>query len=191
MTEAQDLTELLLQMTGGSDEAARELYAAVYRELQRIARAHLAREGAAPTLQTTELVHEAYLRLVDQRRVRWQGQAHFLSVASQAMRRILIDHARARAAQKRGGPGQVRLPLDAALDISNTDADETLLALDRALDRFAAAEPVKARVVELHFFGGLTHEECGRVLDLSARTIARHWEYARAWLYREMGAPHA
>jgi RNA polymerase sigma factor (TIGR02999 family) len=183
------VTELLHQMTGGSDEAAGELYSLIYEELQRIARAHLSRENPAHRLQTTELVHEAYLRLVDQRRSGWTGQVHFLSVASRAMRRILVDHARARDSLKRGGGRQVNLSLDEALNVAGEPGDEALLALDRALDRLAGEEPEKARVVEMHFFGGLTHDECARVMGVSARTVYRHWEYARAWLYREIATP--
>ena len=143
------------------------------------------RERSGHTLRPTDLVHEAYLRLADQTRCRWQDRAHFLAVASQAMRRILVDHARRRGSQKRGG-GSVKIPLDEALVVGTEEANGMLLSLEQALTRLAERHPQAARVIEMRFFGGMTHDECACVLGFSTRTASRHWEFAQAWLYREM-----
>ncbi|MEZ5064291.1 MAG: sigma-70 family RNA polymerase sigma factor [bacterium] len=180
-----DVTEILLQARGGAPGATDRLLAALYSDLRGMADRFLRHERADHTLQPTELVHEAYFRLVDQTRCAWQDRAHFLAIASQAMRRILVDHARRRGSAKRGG-GVPRIPLHEATNLIGGGDDTTLLALDFALDKLAAVHPDSARVVELRFFGGLTHEECAGVLDVSPRTVSRHWEFARAWLYREM-----
>jgi RNA polymerase sigma factor (TIGR02999 family) len=157
----------------------------VYTELRDLAGALLRQERPDHTLQVTELVHEAYLRLVDQTRCQWQNRAHFLGVASRAMRRILVDHARRRGAGKRGG-GLQKLSLDEELVIGTDDSNALLLSLDLALDKLASQYPEVARAVEVRFFGGLTHDECAYVLGVSPRTAFRHWEFARAWLYREI-----
>lgn len=185
MADSLDVTALLHQATTGAPGAADRLLALVYADLRDIAERHLRRERPDHTLQATELVHEAYLRLVDQTRCEWQNRAHFLGVASTAMRRILVDHARTRLSEKRGG-GAPRLALDEALCVGDDAGSETLLALDLALQRLSAEYPAIGHLVELRFFGGLLHEECAAVLGCSARTISRQWEFAKAWLYREL-----
>jgi RNA polymerase sigma factor (TIGR02999 family) len=185
--ERHDVTEVLLRAADGSAEASDRLYSLLYEELRKMAGRHMRKERQDHTLQPTELVHEAYVRLIDQTRCQWRNRAHFLAVASRAMRRILVDHARGRARAKRGG-GWDKRPLEEAMSITSAENPTTILALDKALDRFAQKQPEKARIVEMHFFGGLTHQECADVLGISARTVLRHWEYAQAWLYREMSA---
>jgi RNA polymerase sigma factor (TIGR02999 family) len=178
-----NVTELLVAWNGGDEAALDRLVPIVYAELQRLARRHLAREsGEAP--QTTALVHEAYLRLVDQRSVRWQSRAHFYAIAAQMMRRILIDHARARLSERRGG-GAPHLPLDAAAEVS-TERGEQLVALDEALGRLAEIDPRKSRVVEMRFFGGMSVEETAEALGISKVTVMRDWNTAKAWLQREV-----
>lgn len=162
----------------------------VYQELRRLAAAYIRRERPGHTLQPTALVHEAYLRLMKDRPDRWQNRAHFCAIAARAMRQILIERARARGAQKRGGGGP-RVTLEEAL-VAGEAPSVDLLALDEALQRLAALDPMHARLVELRFFGGLTVEETAEALDMSPATVKRHWSAARAWLAREMGgAPRA
>jgi len=161
------------------------LFELLYADLRLIADGRLRRESSGHTLQPTALVHEAYLRLVDQTRCRWQNRAHFLAVASQAMRRILVDHARGKQRVKRGGAWK-RVSLDEALDVSGEQGAEHIIVLDTALRKLETSQPEKARVVEMRYFGGLTNEECAEVLQVSARTVIRYWDYAQAWLYREM-----
>ncbi len=185
MDSPRDVTLLLQAATAGEPGAVRDLFAAVYDDLRRRARAHLARERPDHTLQPTALVHEAFMRLVDQDRAVWQNRAHFLAVAAQAMRRILVDHARARNSLKRPG-GKVHLDLDEALVLGDEAADPVVIALDDALRRLEKEEPQIAQVVELRFFGGLTQDECAQLLGISRRTVCRHWDYAQAWLYREL-----
>lgn len=187
MDAPRDVTLLLQAATAGEPGAVRDLFAAVYDDLRRRARAHLARERPGHTLQPTALVHEAFMRLVDQDRAVWQNRAHFLAVAAQAMRRILVDHARARNSLKRPG-GKVHLVLDEALVLGDEAADPVVIALDDALRQLERDEPQVAQVVELRFFGGLTQEECAQLLGISRRTVCRHWDYAQAWLYRELRA---
>jgi RNA polymerase sigma factor (TIGR02999 family) len=156
----------------------------VYSELLRAARRYMRGERPDHTLQPTALVHEAYLRLVGQREIAWQNRAHFFGVAAQLMRRILVDHARARQAEKRGGDvGMV--PLEEAM-VFKEEGGPALLALDQALTRLNQFDPRQGRIVELRFFGGLTEEEIAAVLGVSARTIKRDWNVARAWLYNEI-----
>jgi len=181
------VTEVLLRATEGSPGAMEELYPLVYDELRALAGGRLRGERPDHTLQATELVHEVYLRLVDVQRCRWENRAHFFAVAGRAMRRVLVDHARRRGASRRGG-GWEKLPLDAALELGSEEADAMMLALGEALGRLEARQPEKARVVEMLFFAGLTQEECAGVLGVSRRTIVRWWEYAQAWLHREMSA---
>lgn len=183
-----DVTQLLNHLAAGGGTAADRLLPLVYDELRRLAASHLRQQRPDHTLQATALVHEAYLRLVDQKRVEWQSRAHFFAVAALAIRRILVDHARARGSQKRGG-GQPRLSLDAALTISAEAPGTDLLALDEVLESFARAHPDKARVVEMRFFGGLTLDETAAVLGVTTRTVERYWEFARAWLYRALEEP--
>jgi RNA polymerase sigma factor (TIGR02999 family) len=156
----------------------------VYQELRRLAASYLRREKPGQTLQPTALVHEAYLRLMKDRPDRWQNRAHFCAIAAHSMRQILIERARARGAQKRGG-GRPRVTLDEAL-VAGGERSIDLVALDEALERLAAMDPEQARLVELRFFGGLTVEETAEALDMSPATVKRHWTVARAWLAREL-----
>ena len=180
-----DVTTTLRKVRLG-ESAPEALFPVVYDELRRLASGHLKGERSGHTLQTTALVHEAYLRLVDLRRIEWQDRAHFFGVASGAIRRILIDHARARNRDKRGG-GAVHVSIDEVLAVSVTEPPgPELLELDRALTALAALHPDKARVVELRFFGGLTLPEIAEVLGVTRRTVDRYWLFARTWLYREL-----
>jgi RNA polymerase sigma factor (TIGR02999 family) len=182
----------LLQAWGDGDLAARDrLFPIVYAELRRRAAAYLNRERAGHTLQPTALVHEVYLRLAGPTRTAWTGRAHFLAVASEAMRRVLVDHARGKRAGKRGGP-RVQVPLEEELAVSQP-RDVDLILLDESLDALAVLAPEQARLVELRYFGGLTTEEAGEVLGLSHATVERRWTLARAWLYRRVteGRPAA
>lgn len=160
----------------------------VYDELRRLARAYMRRESPGNTLQPTALVNEAYLRLIDQREVRWQNRAHFFGIAAQLMRRILVDRARRHHAAKRGGAGQ-RVSLE-EVNAAVSDNEVDLISLDDALEKLAALDPQQSRVVELKFFGGLTIEEIAEVLGISPATIKREWSLAKAWLHREVsGSP--
>jgi len=180
-----DVTRLLRAWTAGDLEARDLAMALVYRELRRRAAAHLRRERAGHTLQPTALVHEAYLRLVDQRDIVWQNRAQFLAVVSQMMRRILVDHARARLAGKRSGRW-ARVTLGIADDAAMASNQIDLLDLDAALSRLAAFDARKSRIAELRFFGGLSLEEMGHVLDVSPKTVERDWQAARAWLFKTL-----
>jgi RNA polymerase sigma factor (TIGR02999 family) len=179
-----DVTLLLQQWSGGDRSALDRILPIVYQELHRQAARYLRRERAGHTLQATALVHEAYLRLVDQRRVQWQNRAHFFGIAAQLMRRVLVDHARARGAAKRGGGGiQVTLEGDQG---AVPGADVNLIALDQALTRLAQLDPTQARLVELRYFTGLNIEEAAETLGISPATLKREWVVARAWLRREL-----
>lgn len=156
----------------------------VYEELRRMARRHIRNERAGHTLQTTALVNEAYLRLVDVRNVDWQHRAQFFAISSQMMRRILVDAARARGSQKRGG-GAFRLDIEDVVPIS-PDSAESIVALDLALDEFAKAAPRQAKVLEMRYFGGLSDEEISAVLKTSTRTVERDFQFAKTWLMREL-----
>lgn len=180
-----DVTTLLHAWAAGDLDARERAFALVYAELRRHAAAQLRRERPGHTLQPTALVHEAYIRLVDQNRADWQNRAQFLAVASRMMRRILVDRARARHAGKRGGHA-ARVSLDDAAGVPAPDAGVDLLDLDAALDRLAAFDPRKSHIAELRFFGGLSLEETGHVLKVSAKTVERDWQAARAWLYRAL-----
>lgn len=191
MPDPSEITELLEAWQEGNQQALDQLMPLVYRELKTIAARYLSRERVGHTLQCTSLVHEAYLKLIDQRRVRWQNRAHFFGIAAQMMRRILVDHARAAHREKRGGAAPT-LSLDAALEVSEPAPGVDLLMLDLALDRLATVEPQLSRLVELRYFSGLTIEESAAVLGTSSGTVKREWAAARAWLFREMadgGAP--
>lgn len=179
-----DVTQILAELEQGDASAAERLMPLVYDELRALAGRWMQRERNDHTLQATALVNEAYLRLVDQDSVQWRNRTHFFAVAAQAIRRILVDHARSHGRLKRGGDRR-RLSLDEAL-VFSPEQNADLVDLDEALERLAASDPDKARVVELRFFAGLTSEEAADVLDLSARSVERYWQYARAWLYREM-----
>jgi RNA polymerase sigma factor (TIGR02999 family) len=184
-----DVTSLLVAWSEGDDSALARLVPRVYDELRRIAHHHLRTERPGRTLQTTALVHEAYLRLVDTRRVRWESRAHFLSVAAQAMRRILVDAARARGARKRGGDAAV-VSLDGAAVLA-PQREASLVALDDALTALAEVDPRKSRVVELRYFGGLSVEEAAAVLRVSPETVHRDWRVAKAFLLRELSGEDA
>ena len=179
-----DLTRLLIEWEHGSQEALDQLMPLVYDELRVIARRHLSHEAGGHTLQSTALVHEAYLKLVRQRDVRWQNRAHFFGIAAQLMRRILVDHARRRNRLKRGGL-QTRLSVEEVMSPEQT-VDVDLLRLDDALAALAGLDPRQARIVELRFFGGLTIDETAKVLNSSSGTVKREWSSARAWLFREL-----
>lgn len=179
-----EITELLKEWSDGRAGAFDRLAPQIYAELRRLASSYMRRERADHTLQPTALVNEAFLKLVDQRAVRWQNRAHFFGIAAQAMRRILVDHARARSAGKRGDGAQA-IPLDDASAIAAMP-DVDLLALDEALTRLARLDPQQSRVVELRFFGGLTMEETAEVLRVSPATVGREWTMAKAWLYAEL-----
>jgi RNA polymerase sigma factor (TIGR02999 family) len=186
---AVDITQLLLAWGAGDQAAGERLLPAVYAELRRQAARAMRRESGEHTLQTTALVHEAYLRLVDQRRVVWQSRAHFFGVAAQLMRRILVDHARERRAAKRGG-GARQLTLGHADEAAASAGDEgaDVLELHEALERLAALDPEQARLVELRYFAGLSIEETAEALGVSPATVKREWAIARAWLRRELSA---
>jgi RNA polymerase sigma-70 factor, ECF subfamily len=179
-----DITALLTELQAGSREAEAKLVPLVYNELRRLAGRYMRRERLDHTLQPTALVHEAYLRLIGQRNFQWQNRAHFFGVAAQMMRRILVDHARTKKAEKRGGNAP-KVPLNESLACTGEKSAE-LLALDEALTRLSQRDPRQAQVVELRFFGGLSEEEAAEVLGISPRTVKRDWTVARAWLYKEI-----
>jgi RNA polymerase sigma factor (TIGR02999 family) len=172
---------------GGDDRALEQLLPLVEAELRRLARGYMARERRGHTLQPTALVNEAFMRLTDARRLRWQDRAHFLGISARLMRRVLVDHARARGYQKRGG-GAFKTTLDEALVVSPARSLD-LVALDRALDKLEAVDARKSRVVEMRFFGGLSVEETAEALHLSTDTIKRDWRMAKLWLLRELDTP--
>jgi RNA polymerase sigma factor (TIGR02999 family) len=180
-----NITEILRDWGSGRREAIDEILPYVYAELRRQAARCLRRERRQHTLQTTGLVHEAYLKLVDQRNVKWESRSHFFAIAAQAMRRILVDYAKTRNREKRGGPEE-DLPLEEALlaraDATNVD----LIALDEALSRLAQVDPQQESIVELRYFCGLSLEETADMLQISRATAARDWSVAKAWLYREL-----
>ena len=184
--DTQPITDLLLQVSVGDQAAMDQLFPIVYDHLHRIAQSALRHERTGHTLGTTGLVHEAYLRLVDQTRVEWRNRSHFYAVAAQAMRRIMVDYARRHRRLKRGG-GQRPLTLDEST-ISLDDRSENLIALDEALTRLAALNPRLSRVVECRFFAGLTEEEIAEATGVTVRTVKRDWAKARGWLYQELSA---
>ena len=186
-SDHDDVTRLLHAWTAGDLGARERVLVLVYGELRRRAAAQLRRERPGHTLQPTALVHEAYIRLVDQRRAAWQNRAQFLAVASQVMRRILVDGARARRADKRGAGG-IHVPLDDAPPLPVPALDVDVLDLDAALERLSALDRRKGQIAELRFFGGLSLEETGHVLEVSEKTVERDWQAARAWLFRELSA---
>ncbi len=187
MASSHDVTALLADWSRGDRTALDQLLPLVYAELRRIAARQLRNERVGHTLQPTALVHEVYLRIVDQRRVDWQNRAHFFGVAAQVMRRILVDHARRRGAGKRG-EGVPCVSVDDARGVPAPN-DIPILALDHALDRLQKVDPELARIVELRAFGGLTIEEAAHVLKVSPSTAKRDWRTAKAWLTRELGSP--
>jgi RNA polymerase sigma factor (TIGR02999 family) len=179
-----DVTKILLDWTKGDNAAAEKLMPLVYEELRRLARSYLARERGDHTLQPTALVHEAYLRLADATRLTWKDRAHFYGIAARLMRRILVDHARAHNAAKRGGLEQ-KLSLEEARDLPAGGGTD-IVALDAALQNFAETYPRKSEVVELKFFGGLDAKEISEVLQVSEKTVLRDWDFAKLWLCRAL-----
>jgi RNA polymerase sigma factor (TIGR02999 family) len=179
-----EVTNLLIQLRNGNRDAESKLVPLVYGELRRLAARYMRGERPGHTLQATALVHEAYLRLAGNRKIDFQNRAHFFGLAASLMRRILVDHARAKQAQKRGGD-EKQVSLDEAI-VLQPGRHQLFLALDQALDRFAKIDARQSRIVELRYFGGLTEQEVAEVLGVSVRTVKRDWEAARAWLYQQM-----
>jgi RNA polymerase sigma factor (TIGR02999 family) len=182
-TTPKTVTQLLLDWSQGDQQALDKLMPLVYDELRRLARSRLRRERPGHTLQTSGLVHEVYLRLVDQK-VNWQSRAHFFGIAAQMMRRVLVDHARTHQRAKRGG-GVIKLSLDQPALLTDTP-DMDVVALDEVLGRLEKVDPQRSRIVELRFFCGLSNEEASQVLGISPATVQRQWAGARAWLYHEL-----
>jgi len=183
-SSSPQVTQLLLAWRQGDDAALERLIAVVYQELRRIARRYMAGQRPSHTLQPTALVNEVYLRLVDCQLVNWQNRAHFIAVCANMMRRVLVDYARSKHYQKRGG-GAVKVSLDEAL-LPSAGPGRDLLALDDALHALAEVDARKSKVVELRFFGGLTTQETAEVLQVSQDTVVRDWRFAKAWLQNEM-----
>jgi RNA polymerase sigma factor (TIGR02999 family) len=180
----QEITDLLIDWSNGSPEAMERLMPAIEGELRRIAANYMRRESPENTLQTTALVNEAYLKLIDQKQVKWQNRAHFFAIASTLMRRILLDHARAQSRAKRGGK-VVHVDLEDAAVIT-LEKSEELIALDEALERLSKFDAQKSRIVEMRFFGGLSEKEVAEVLGIEPVTVGYHWRLAKAWLGREI-----
>ena len=178
----KSVTQLLIEWREGDETALDRLIPLVYEEMRRLARYYMRRERAGHTLQTSALINEAYIRLVDHKGMRWQNRAHFYAVAAQAMRRVLVDHARSRHYEKRGG-GAHMVELDEAAAVAQEQAAE-MVALDEALTDLAAVDPRQSKVVELRYFGGMSVEETAEVLEVSAVTVMRDWRAAKAWLLR-------
>ena len=185
MDEPEDITELLHRFQAGDEDAQSQLIDAVYGELRVIAARYMRREKENHTLQTTALVNEAYLKLVNLKTANWQDRAHFYAVASRVMRRILVDHARKHISGKRGGGIDI-LPLNEAI-VFTPGRSSQIVRLDDALTRLASTDERASKVIELRFFGGLSVEECAEVLGISPRTVKREWMFARAWLRAEFG----
>jgi RNA polymerase sigma-70 factor (ECF subfamily) len=179
-----EITQLLAEWSDGNQAALDKLYPLVYEELRRMAHRYMRRERKGHTLQTTALINEAYLRLVDQKHVHWANRSHFFGISAQIMRRILVDHARRYGYDKRGGGAQ-KVSLDELATIANERAAE-LLMLDEALKSLAKIDPRRSQVVELRYFGGLNNEEIAGLLQISVNTVTRDWNMARAWLYQEL-----
>lgn len=180
-----EITQMLVELTDGNQDVVNRILPHIYDELRRLAGSYLRKERADHTLQPTALVHEAYMKLIDQRQVKWQNRAHFFGIAAQVMRRILMDHARKHLANKRGGNAEV-LPLEDEILVVSHDKSAELVALDDALNQLNEVDPQKARVVELRYFGGLSIEETAEVMGVSVPTVNRHWRMAKAWLYSEL-----
>src|SRR5262245_19245910 len=189
MISSSKVTQLLVAWGRGDQSARDELMTLVYDELHRLAHRYMRREQPGGTLQTSALVNEAYLRLIDQKSVKWQNRAHFFGIADQMMRRILVDYARSRGNQKRGGDA-LRITLDEATVVSGDRAAE-VVALDEALIGLALVDPRKSKIVELRFFAGMSIEETAEVLGVSPGTVMRDWTLAKAWLRREMASTEA
>lgn len=184
ITQQHNITKLLAEWRDGNQSALDELYPLVYDELHRLARRYMSRERKSHTLQTTALINEAYVRLVDQKNVQWANRSHFFAISAQIMRRILIDHARRHAYRKRGGGAQ-QVSLEEVAAIVPEQGRE-LMRLDEALKSLAEMDPRRSQVVELRYFGGLNNEEIAGVLNVSENTVTRDWNMARAWLYQQL-----
>lgn len=184
-----DITGLLVQWSAGDTDALGRLMPLIYAECRRLAEVQLRREHREHTFDPTALVHELYLRLMDQQRATWENRSQFFAIAARLMRRILVDYARARRAKKRGGSALL-VSLDAAADTPNDPRAEDVLAVDEALERLAAIDPDQVQIVELRFFAGLSVEETAHVVERSPRTVKREWRLAKAWLWRELKAQH-
>jgi RNA polymerase sigma-70 factor (ECF subfamily) len=185
LEKSPEITQMLREWSGGNRESLDALLPYIYAELHRQASRYLRRERADHTLQTTALINEAYLKLIDQRTVNWQNRAHFFGIAAQAMRRILVDYARGKHREKRGGIGD-NLPLEAAALMVSEETSIDLVALDEALTRLAEIDERQARIVELKYFSGLTIEETAEVLRISHATVKTDWNMAKSWLHREL-----
>ena len=188
MPSTQDVTQILRELSDGSQTAPSKLMPLVYDELRKLAQGYLQSERSGHTLQATALVHEAYLRLVDWRNVSWQNRAHFFALAAQVMRRILVDHAREKNAQKRGG-GLTKLSLQEAVSFPE-QREVDLVALDDALQALVQLDATQGKIVELRFFGGLTIEETAEALGISPATVKREWTLAKAWLHKAIMRGH-
>jgi RNA polymerase sigma factor (TIGR02999 family) len=184
---SHEITQMLIELTDGNTEVVDVILPHIYGELRRLASSYLRRERSDHTLQPTALVHEAYIKLIDQKRVKWQNRAHFFGIAAQVMRRILMDHARKHNAEKRGGEFE-KLPLEEEILIVSHDKSAELIALDDALEALAQLDEQKAKIVELRYFGGLSIEETAEVMGVSVPTINRQWRMAKAWLYGQISA---
>lgn len=184
MKAENEVTQLLAAWNEGDNSALEDVLPLVIRELRQLAHGHMRREGANHTLQTTALINEAYLKLIEQKNVQWQNRAHFFAIASKVMRRILLDYAKTRLRDKRGG-GAVHVELDDARHISLEKSNE-LVALDEALTRLAEIDELKSRIVEMRHFGGMSVEETAEALGIAPITVMRHWSLAKAWLRREI-----
>jgi len=180
-----EITKMLLELTDGNRDVVDEILPHIYGELRKLAGSYLRRERSDHTLQPTALVHEAYMKLIDQRQVKWQNRAHFFGIAAQVMRRILMDHARRNSAEKRGS-GETAVSLDDEFIVVAKGRSAELIALDDALKELERLDPEKARLVELRYFGGLSIEETAEVMEVSVPTINRHWRTAKAFLYSQI-----
>ncbi len=184
-TSSQQLTQMLIQLSEGNAQMVDDILPLIYDELRRLAGNYLRRERSDHTLQPTALVHEAYIKLIDQTQVKWQNRAHFFGIAANIMRRILVDYARQHRADKRGGAAE-KLPLEEEILIVSEGKSAELLALDEALENLAKIDEQKSKIVELRYFGGLSVEETAEVLGVSEVTVKRHWRMAKAWLYGQL-----
>lgn len=185
MNQTHKITQMLREWSDGNREALEELMPLVYDELHRQAARYLRRERPDHTLQTTALIHETYLKLIDQRDMNWESRTHFFAIAANLMRRVLVDHARARHREKRGGDA-VKLPLEEAMLVVSDEKSIDLIALDEALNRLAKIDTQQVRVVELRYFSGLSLEDTAEALKVSRTTVANDWSLAKAWLHREL-----
>ncbi len=188
VSQSADVTQILSALSRGDKTGVSRLMTVLYDDLRSLASRFLSRESTGHTFQPTDLVNESFLKLVDQTRISWQGKTHFMAVSAQAMRRILVDHARTKHRKKRGGKNRVRLELrdDHAFSVGRP---EEILAVDDALNKLATLDPTHAKILELRLFGGLGMKEIGEVLGVSSRTVERHWAMIRAWVLKELNSP--